>query len=197
MKDKHNTKNKIVDAMYKLIGVEGYEKASMGKICDSIGITKAAAYYYFKSKEDIFVEIVKRIYQDDNVDNLMKMDHISSAEEFKTQLVNFGLELIDAYEKDSELRKVCYEIDIQTYRMPRIKELVDKGNWEMNLFILKILEKGVSFHLCHRDTINLQAQYLQTIMTGLDKSILFEYPINAKEVWEYSITQLFSQGAMG
>ena len=194
MKDKHNTKNKIIDAMYTLIGAEGYEKASMGKICDSIGITKAAAYYYFKSKEDIFLEIVKRTYLGEN--DLVFMDRISKSTtkaEYKDALMQFGFSFIDIYENDPELRKICYEIDIQTYRIPKIKEFVDSANREISESLIVIIEKGVALNLCDSNTVGIKSQYLQTLMVGLDKAILFEHPINAKDVWKYSINQVFFQ----
>ena len=194
MKDKHNTKKKIIDAMYTLIGAEGYEKASMGKICDSIGITKAAAYYYFKSKEDIFLEIVKRTYLGEN--DLVFMDRISKSTtkaEYKDALMQFGFSFIDIYENDPELRKICYEIDIQTYRIPKIKEFVDSANREISESLIVIIEKGVALNLCDSNTVGIKSQYLQTLMVGLDKAILFEHPINAKDVWKYSINQVFFQ----
>ena len=191
MKDRNYTKQKIVDAMYHLIGTEGYEKASMGKICDSIDITKAAAYYYFKSKEDIFLEIVKSLYEEDYSKFIEKINKSNNKEEYKKELLQFGFSFIDIYQNDSELRKVFYEIDIQTYRIIRVKDYVNVANHKMNKMLNKIFEKGVSLKLFEANTINIKAQYLQIVMEGLDKAILFEFPICAKEVWQYSVDQLF------
>ena len=191
MKDKNHTKQKIIDAMYHLIGKEGYEKASMGKICDSIDITKAAAYYYFKSKEDIFLEIVKNLYEEDYSKYIENINKSNNKEEYRTALLQFGLSFFDMYQNDLELQKICYEIDIQAYRIPRVKEYIDAVNHKMNKILNKILEKGVSLGLFEEDTIHIKAQYLQIVMEGLDKAILFKFPICATEVWQYSVDQLF------
>ena len=191
MKDKNHTKQKIIDAMYHLIGKEGYEKASMGKICDSIDITKAAAYYYFKSKEDIFLEIVKNLYEEDYSKYIENINKSNNKEEYRTALLQFGLSFFDMYQNDLELQKICYEIDIQAYRIPRVKEYIDAVNHKMNKILNKILEKGVSLELFEEDTIHIKAQYLQIVMEGLDKAILFKFPICATEVWQYSVDQLF------
>ena len=191
MKDKNNTKQKIIDAMYHLIGTEGYEKASMGKICDSIDITKAAAYYYFKSKEDIFLEIVKNLYEEDLSKYIEDINKSNNKEEYRTALLQFEFSFIDIYQNDSELQKICYEIDIQAYRIPRVKEYVNSANHKMNKILNSMLEKGVSLKLFEEDTIHIKAQYLQIVMEGLDKAILFKFPICAKEVWQYSVDQLF------
>ena len=191
MKDKNHTKQKIIDAMYHLIGKEGYEKASMGKICDSIDITKAAAYYYFKSKEDIFLEIVKNLYEEDYSKYIENINKSNNKEEYRTALLQFEFSFIDIYQNDSELQKICYEIDIQAYRIPRVKEYVNSANHKMNKILNSMLEKGVSLKLFEEDTTHIKAQYLQIVMEGLDKAILFKFPICAKEVWQYSVDQLF------
>lgn len=191
MKDKNNTKQKIIDAMYKLIGTEGYEKASMGKICDSIDITKAAAYYYFKSKEDIFLEIVKNLYEEDYSKFIENINKSNNKEEYKTELLQFGFSFIDICQNDSELRKIYYEIDIQAYRIPQVKEYINAENHRMNKILNRIFEKGVSLKLFEADTINIKALYLQIVMEGLNKAILFEFSFCVKEVWQYSINQLF------
>ena len=33
--------------MYDLVAEVGYDKASIGKICDFVGISKPSVYYYF------------------------------------------------------------------------------------------------------------------------------------------------------
>ena len=43
------TRQKIIDAMYHLIAEYGYDKASLSKLCDAVGITKPSIYYYFQS----------------------------------------------------------------------------------------------------------------------------------------------------
>ena len=193
MKDKNNTKNKIVNAMYKLIATEGYEKASIGKICDSISITKASAYYYFKSKEDIFLEIVKISYEEDFSKFVETVDGVTNKDDYKTELLNLGFNFIEAYENDQDLRKVCYEIDIQSYRIQKVKEIISEFEICENQMFMKILEKGSELKLFAHSTIETKAQYLQTIIIGLDDAILFQSPINAKEVWKYTINQLLQK----
>lgn len=50
---KRNTRDEIVTvAMRKFID-QGYDKTSLREIADEIGVTKAALYYHFRTKEDI------------------------------------------------------------------------------------------------------------------------------------------------
>jgi AcrR family transcriptional regulator len=47
------TRQRIVDTAQQLFGERGYEATSLQLIADEIGVTKAAVYYYFKTKTDI------------------------------------------------------------------------------------------------------------------------------------------------
>ena len=47
------TRQRIVDTAQRLFGERGYEATSLQLIADEIGVTKAAVYYYFRTKTDI------------------------------------------------------------------------------------------------------------------------------------------------
>ena len=57
-----STRKKILDAMYDLVAEVGYDKASIGKICDFVGISKPSVYYYFPSKEEIFTTLLDSMF---------------------------------------------------------------------------------------------------------------------------------------
>ena len=48
-----NTRSRIQSVAVELFGEQGYEKTSLREIAERLGVTKAALYYHFKSKEDI------------------------------------------------------------------------------------------------------------------------------------------------
>ena len=48
--------------MYDLVAEVGYDKASIGKICDFVGISKPSVYYYFPSKEEIFTTLLDSMF---------------------------------------------------------------------------------------------------------------------------------------
>lgn len=52
--------DKIISTAIELFGTYGYQKASMRDIARRIGITQAALYYHFKSKEEILFTILER-----------------------------------------------------------------------------------------------------------------------------------------
>jgi AcrR family transcriptional regulator len=50
-----DTRVKIQTTALSLFAEQGYEKTSLREIAERLGVTKAALYYHFKSKEDIIV----------------------------------------------------------------------------------------------------------------------------------------------
>ena len=56
-------KEQIMGAASELFAHYGYAKTTLDDIANKIGIKKNSLYYYFKSKEDLFNEIVTEIYE--------------------------------------------------------------------------------------------------------------------------------------
>jgi AcrR family transcriptional regulator len=54
----------IIDAAYKVFFKYGYQKTSMDDIAKEAMIGKGTIYYYFSTKEEIFIEVLKRIDAD-------------------------------------------------------------------------------------------------------------------------------------
>ncbi|HEY7489329.1 MAG TPA: helix-turn-helix domain-containing protein [Streptosporangiaceae bacterium] len=65
-----DTREKIQQLALELFSEQGYDQTSLREIAERLGVTKAALYYHFKSKEDI----VASLFQDvnDEVDNVIK-----------------------------------------------------------------------------------------------------------------------------
>ena len=60
-----NTKDEILSAALNLFAADGYEGISVSMIADKLGITKGALYRHYKSKQDIFEHIIKKMQQQD------------------------------------------------------------------------------------------------------------------------------------
>jgi AcrR family transcriptional regulator len=53
------TRERIQSVALELFAEQGYEKTSLREIAERLGVTKAALYYHFKSKEDIVSSLVE------------------------------------------------------------------------------------------------------------------------------------------
>ncbi|MGW4466636.1 TetR/AcrR family transcriptional regulator [Micromonospora sp. NPDC004704] len=66
-----NTRARIQAVALELFTEQGYEKTSLREIAERLGVTKAALYYHFKSKDDIVNSFVEDRL--DRLDGLIKM----------------------------------------------------------------------------------------------------------------------------
>ena len=56
---RRGTRERIQEIALELFAEQGYEKTSLREIAERLGVTKAALYYHFKSKEDIVRSFVE------------------------------------------------------------------------------------------------------------------------------------------
>lgn len=54
-----DTRSRLCELALQLFAEQGYEKTSLREIAERLGVTKAALYYHFKSKEDIVRSLVE------------------------------------------------------------------------------------------------------------------------------------------
>ncbi|MEG2720957.1 MAG: TetR/AcrR family transcriptional regulator [Oscillospiraceae bacterium] len=187
-----NTKAKIIETMYHLIAEKGYDKSSIGQIAEAIGIKKASIYYYFKSKEDIFLEMVKGLYEEDYYDRSELFDKNIDVNSYEKELISVGFDFIDSYFGNKDLRKVYAEIDLQTTRIAKLKVIINISDENINKFLIKCLVHGVEIGAFPQDfDIKINSQILYTLLVGIDQSILYEFPIDSKAVWKETILKLF------
>jgi AcrR family transcriptional regulator len=56
-----DTRQEILDAALELFAEHGYDKTSLRQIAEQVGVTKAALYYHFPSKEQILVALLEPV----------------------------------------------------------------------------------------------------------------------------------------
>jgi AcrR family transcriptional regulator len=57
-----STRERILEVALDLFTDQGFDKTSLREIADRVGVTKAALYYHFPSKEKIFSALVERVH---------------------------------------------------------------------------------------------------------------------------------------
>jgi len=58
-----DTRQRILDVALDLFTEQGYDGTSLRQIAERLGITKAALYYHFQSKEDILLALHMRLHE--------------------------------------------------------------------------------------------------------------------------------------
>lgn len=61
LEQRRESMDKLLDAAMHLFVSMGYSSTNLDQIAGAAGLTKGAVYFYFKSKETVLVEILKRV----------------------------------------------------------------------------------------------------------------------------------------
>lgn len=129
-----NTKERILDEALKLFAQSGYMGTSMNDIADRLGVTKAALYKHYTSKQEIFDSIVEKMNQMDmervkeydmpegNIEEVRKGYQVAALgkiKEFtKVQFLHWTQEEFPCY-----FRKM---LTLEQYRDPELAKLYQK-----------------------------------------------------------------------
>lgn len=97
-----DTKKKILNSALDFFSLHGYSGASIRQIAQAVGIRESAIYNHYKSKEEIFLEIlssfkIRTISKEILSDDLL--DEVVNPERF---LKNFAAKLIEHWNKPDE-----------------------------------------------------------------------------------------------
>ena len=58
-----STRERVLDVALDLFTERGFDRTSLREIAERLGLTKAALYYHFASKEDILMELHMRLHE--------------------------------------------------------------------------------------------------------------------------------------
>lgn len=61
--DLADTKSRILESAAHVFSVQGYMNSSLDKVAEHAGLSKGAVYWHFSSKQDLFLAIVERHYE--------------------------------------------------------------------------------------------------------------------------------------
>ncbi len=62
----HITKEMVIDKTLSLFNIKGITDTSISDIQDATGLTKGSLYFYFQSKDELAIEVLKRAGQEFN-----------------------------------------------------------------------------------------------------------------------------------
>ena len=135
------TREKILDAVFALVYVNGYNGTSMAMILKECGIPKGSLYHYFKSKKEMVLAVVKErlsprmdeFYKLEVVDDEHGIDTIIASilrVTHKEELVQFGCPLNRLNQEVSPI-DADFEVEINIIYekiKAKIKSLLDNSS---------------------------------------------------------------------
>ncbi|MEE0150420.1 MAG: TetR/AcrR family transcriptional regulator [Collinsella sp.] len=185
-----STRKKILDAMYDLVAEVGYDKASIGKICDFVGISKPSVYYYFPSKEEIFTTLLDSMFP--TIDYQRDYSLIVDRDGFKAALIELGNSVIGGYRSDEKRRRVLAEVSVQANRIPAVQERQATATKRTMDALKDILLHGAEIGAFSDSAdVMLYVQILYTVLEGASNTVAQGEDIDEKAVWAGIVELMF------
>ncbi len=135
-------KNQILDAATQVFMKKGFDKARMDDIVEETGLSKGALYWYFKSKYDIIISILDRIFMNSFKQlDLQKEEQVDAT----AAIWQFTEVAIQDYKKMLRMMPIAYEFLALAFRNKIVqKALKQYMDYYMD-FLVPIIEKGIEF----------------------------------------------------
>ena len=165
------TRQKIIDAMYHLIAEYGYDKASLSKLCDVVGITKPSMHIPTESDDDLCAT--------------------ADADSYRRQLVALGERSIASFHDDAERHRVMAEIDLQSTRIPSLAEHRAAFAQKTSHSYHNALSNGVKLGaLPETLDVDTAAQFLYVVMAGMSQTVANRDRLDENAIWSWLVNAL-------
>lgn len=207
MKKSKKTKEQIIHSARKLFSQEGYEAVSVDRIVAEAGQAKGTFYYYFPSKEDLLLDLIRTEMEEifDGMEKLTRDPSLGILE----KLENFcaflfsprtQLKSVQTYLKDADLS--AYQANLDALRLERLLPLMEnlvtqglgKGEFRVSspAVVVPVLVYGINGYMQqHYDSLSAPQVY-QSVLVGFTemfnkilqpgtRPIAFDMPHQPKE----------------
>ena len=134
-------KNQILDAATQVFMQKGFDKARMDDIVEETGLSKGTLYWYFKSKYDIIISILDRIFLSalERLKSQQKDSQLSASE----ALWQFSEEAIQDYKKMLSMMPVAYEFLALAFRNKVVQKALKQYMDHYMEVLVPIIQRGI------------------------------------------------------
>ena len=131
----------LIKAAHKIITKKGYQTATMDEIARAARLTKGALYFHFKSKEDLFLEVVRDYWKNMTEPIYQLVENADSMEDFLEKSIRYMFELV---EKERYFSIAFWQ---QSFKITRIRNYWISEHERLMTAISKYIEKNSSLSL--------------------------------------------------
>ena len=175
-------KEQILDAALLVIVENGYHQSRMDDIVSTSGLSKGAIYWYYKSKKDVYLDLVNHwVIRYSNSLLKLPQEDISSGEQLKILFETF----FHQFEKDPIVFKALLEFWSLAGRDAEFNIKLEKVTYNFIQYIESIIKKGVESGEFKQVNPNIAAMSIMVVIEGISWFTLFEKnSVSAKEYTE-------------
>ena len=172
-------KEQIMDAALKVIISKGYDNSRMDDIVDLSSMSKGAIYWYYKSKKEVYLNLVNYwVIKYSTVINHIIEEDDSPADQLKDVFEYFILQ----YEQDPSAFKALVEFWSLAGRDKDFQKKLDKVYSKFLEFLERIINKGVKSGEFKNLDVRITALSIMVNIEGIIWFTLFDaHGLSARE----------------
>ncbi|MFN3977984.1 TetR/AcrR family transcriptional regulator [Sulfurihydrogenibium azorense] len=176
---KLETREKLLQSAKELFSKKGYYETKVSDIVEKSGVAQGTFYIYFKSKEEIFLELVKSLHQD-LMKNLEK--YIKIEKDCQSLIKDFVKEFLTEVYNNREIAEIFFS------------QLFGLNQEFKKLYLKKISDiQNLIFKVVNRYFSDEESQILSTLILGFVRQIFFNCLTNKN----LSLDQMLSKAEKG
>ncbi len=122
------TKLELIESAVELFGKKGYCNTTIFEITERAGYAKGNFYRYWKSKDDILLEIMEKRLNEYRETRKEGLEKAKSIQDVMEVIVDFLETIID----DKSWSKVFLEFTIHAFSNPDLKTKLNKSNYRLS-----------------------------------------------------------------
>jgi len=121
------TREKILNTATKIFARKGFDGARVEEIAQKAGVNKALIYYYFKSKEEILEEIMKR-FLEESLQRKQKLLERSSPMSTEELIQSSAERIFDLYKGNEDVLRIIITEELKSKKKQwPLFQLLDMG----------------------------------------------------------------------
>ena len=176
---KHQRKNQIMNAALSVAVKKGYSNSRMDDIVKKSKLSKGAIYWYYKSKKDVYLDLVDHWFKQYSSDVLIKIEAKKSASDKLNALFQY---FSSQFVKNQSVFKILSEFWSLSKIDPDFNDKLQKVYQVFLEYIIKIIQEGISLKEFKNVDPRITALSILINVEGIHWFTLFEKSgVEAKE----------------
>ena len=168
---KHQRKYQIMDAALAVAVEKGYSNSRMDDIVKKSQLSKGAIYWYYKSKKDVYLDLVDHWFKQYSSDVLIKLDEKKTASNKLMALFKY---FSFQFEKNRSVFKILSEFWSLSKIDPDFNKKLQKVYKVFLDYIIRIIEEGIARHEFKNVDPRITALSILINVEGIHWFTLFE-----------------------
>jgi AcrR family transcriptional regulator len=158
-------KPEILDNYYHVLIEEGFEGTSIGKIAKRMNIHPSLIIHYFKTKENLTIELADLLIEKYEASEFLQFDHIEDLEQRFQSMIDTIFSFEWSRTIDPGLHFGFYYL---SFRNPKIREAYEKMMQRFRDYLVSELELYRQEGIVKANDSKMAADTIVTLMEGLE-----------------------------